>query len=272
MYENSDKYETNGKINDFDFVRFFAEICEKWWIVFICIILSSAIAGVQAYFFEKDVFQASNTIWAFKGVDNSKSKDNNSNQSAVTTVNEINTYNSLINDVSELLKTDYIINKANENLKNSPYEGNERISRSKISISKSSDTRIIKISLTGSSPEFVKYGADILSETLLSNILEFLPLEGMQIIDQAHLPQSQISPNRPFRIIIGFLIGLIIGLSIILLLFILNNKITDPGNFQKRYPHIPILSAIPDFAERDNSRVFRQKKKIIKKHSDKEGQ
>lgn len=172
---------------------------------------------------------------------------NNRNASeSVTTITstDISASQSLGNTYAEIITSRSVLNAAAKKLKiERPYDELQKI----VTAEASYETGIITVSVIMEDPnqtvEMAKAVADV-SKDYVARIVEG---SSMQIIDEPITPNWIYGPNYKKRVLIGFLVGILITMIFVILREILDNRIKDQEELEKRFG-IPIVGVIPSSA------------------------
>ena len=114
--------------------------------------------------------------------------------------------------------------------------------------------------------------ADKVAEVSADSIGEIMQTEKVTRIDAAQLPEKPVSPNVIKNGIIAGLLGIIIAMAVVIVKFIMNDRINTSEDIEK-YLGISTLALIPVSEELDDSNdvVSSRKKGKKKKKSSKKG-
>ena len=122
----------------------------------------------------------------------------------------------------------------------------------KISVSNTTDTRIITISVLDKDPYMARDIANAVRDTAAEHIKNVMNSEAVNVVDEANIPAEKYSP-------IGGVLGCMIAVAIILIRFIMNDTIQTAEDVE-RYLQLSTLGTIPLL------QTDKKKKKRAKKH------
>ena len=114
----------------------------------------------------------------------------------------------------------------------------------KISVSNTSDTRIIGISVEDYDPARAQYIANAVREVAAIHIRAVMDIEAVNVVDEANLPTVPSKPSKKKITGLGFLIGVALISGILVLRFFLDDSITSSEDVEK-YLGITTLAVIP---------------------------
>lgn len=134
-----------------------------------------------------------------------------------------------------------------------------------MTVSAESDTRVVSISVQDPDPFQARDIADAICQASVNHIKEIMELESVNIVDSANIPTSKSSPSLAKNVIIGALIGFLISIVIIVVVFLLDDKVKTSEDVE-RYLGLSVLGMMPL-----DEKLVREKKKRKKKESRKKG-
>ena len=129
----------------------------------------------------------------------------------------------------------------------------------KISVSNTTDTRIITISVLDKDPYMARDIANAVRDTAAEHIKNVMNSEAVNVVDEANIPAEKYSPSVSKNGLIGGVLGCMIAVAIILIRFIMNDTIQTAEDVE-RYLQLSTLGTIPLL------QTDKKKKKRVKKH------
>ena len=129
----------------------------------------------------------------------------------------------------------------------------------KISVSNTTDTRIITISVLDKDPYMARDIANAVRDTAAEHIKNVMNSEAVNVVDEANIPAEKYSPSVSKNGLIGGVLGCMIAVAIILIRFIMNDTIQTAEDVE-RYLQLSTLGTIPLL------QTDKKKKKRAKKH------
>ena len=121
------------------------------------------------------------------------------------------------------------------------------ISGASISISVVEESYFLRISSTSSDPHTAANIANLVANTAPQVFRKYFGDAGrVDTVEEANVPSSPSSPNRPRYVLIGLLVGLALSLVISFLLEIVDTTIKPGDDLYKMYD-IPVFAEIVDF-------------------------
>jgi len=123
--------------------------------------------------------------------------------------------------------------------------------RSMLSVTNTSNTRMLDISVTSPSPEEAALIANEYAKVASEYIHETMSIDKPSIMSVALKPTSPISPSRVNNIAIGFVLGALLAAGIVILRFLMDDKLKTVEDI-RQYTGLTTLAVVPiDNAEDD---------------------
>lgn len=174
---------------------------------------------------------------------------------SITSLADIQLGTQLTSDYAILMKTHPVIDQVIENLGlNMSYE----TLVGKISISNPADTRILNITVTDPVPETAQKIANELASVTVEQMASVMKTDEPSIAEEAQLPKAPVSPSLKKNCAMGGLAGAVIAAGIIIVLYLLNDKLRSEEDIEK-YLGLTTLGVIPS---REHAKASKTKRKI----------
>ena len=180
------------------------------------------------------------------------------NSSANVTYNDLQVGTQLVKDYSELIKSRFVLEAVIEQL-DLPISY-EQLS-GKVAVSTPTDTRVISITVTDSSPVMAMKIANAVREAASIHIRNVMDIEAVNVVETANMPTYKASPSVGNNTMMGGMLGILIVAAIVILSHLLNDTIQTEEDVEK-YLGISTLAMIPL-----NDADSRKKKKKYKKQA-----
>ena len=148
----------------------------------------------------------------------------------------------ITNDVASLIESNRVLGDAAESVGLDSLDGYE------VSVSSSTSTRVITVSVTGSSARAVAIIANAIATTTDEVAQEIMGVEAVNIIDQATQPDDPSGPNRLLYVAVGFLAGLFLAVAIIVIVDMLNTRVRSSEEAEELLG-VPVIGRIPAFKD-----------------------
>jgi capsular polysaccharide biosynthesis protein len=226
------------------------------------LILALILGGVTLYFistaFVTPKYQSTTAIYVLNKQDNN-----------VVTYSDLQTGTQLTKDYAELVTSRSVMEKVISQLNlEENFEDMENIDSEKladmVSVDNTTDTRIIKITVTDTNPGRAQDIANAIREAAALHITEVMDIEAVNVVDYAEMPMKPVSPKLMLNTVIGALAGLILAVLIIIVLYMLDDTIKGPDDIE-RYLGISLLGTIPLDESLNHKKKSKKKRKYEQK-------
>ena len=242
MEQQNLQYNTDIEI---DVLELFHVLLNKFWII----LLAGIIAGLAfiggTILFITPQYESTTKMYVLSKQDNN-----------TLTQQDMQTSLSLTKDYAEMIQSRTVteaviaqlgLDMTHEQLVN------------KISVSNTTDTRIITISVLDKDPYMARDIANAVRDTAAEHIKNVMNSEAVNVVDEANIPAEKYSPSVSKNGLIGGVLGCMIAVAIILIRFIMNDTIQTAEDVE-RYLQLSTLGTIPLL------QTDKKKKKRAKKH------
>lgn len=211
-----------------------------------CVVAGAVLAFGFTFFFVTPKYQASASIYIVSA----------SNDSIVN-LTDLQIGAQLTADYQELMLSRPLLQDVIRNLElDTTYKNLAR----QISITNTSDTRILKITVTDTDPQLA---ADIANE-LVKQACIYLPkimeTESPNLVEDAVVPSQKSSPSYSRNTVLGALLGAVLCCGVLLVRYLMNDTFVTPDDIAKYFGTQP-LATIP---EGNFPGEYRRKKEIFK--------
>lgn len=196
-----------------------------------CVVAGAVLAFGFTFFFVTPKYQASASIYIVSA----------SNDSIVN-LTDLQIGAQLTADYQELMLSRPLLQDVIRNLElDTPYKSLAR----QISITNTSDTRILKITVTDTDPQLA---ADIANE-LVKQACIYLPkimeTESPNLVEDAVVPSQKFSPSYSRNTVLGALLGAVLCCGVLLVRYLMNDTFVTPDDIAKYFGTQP-LATIPE--------------------------
>lgn len=239
---------------EIDLVEVFYLFWGHLWQIIACLVAGAGIAFAVTYFLITPQYQATARIYIVSA----------SNDSVVN-LSDLQVGAQLTADYQELLLSRPLLQDVIGNLGlPMDYKQLEQM----VSITNTSDTRILKIVVTSPEPQ---QAADIANE-LVTQASVYLPqimeTDPPNLVESAIVPTGKSSPSYSRNTVLGALLGAVLCCGVLLVRYLMNDTFVTPDDIAK-YFGIQPLATIPEGDLGDFNRQSRKKKNKARKKSKK---
>lgn len=228
VIQNRNQARTEDTI---DLVEVFYLMLEHFWQIVLCTLAGGIVAFAVTHFLITPQYSASAKIYIVSASNNS-----------VVNLSDLQLGSQLTADYKDLMLSRPILEEVIEQLDLSM--GYQQLS-SMINIVNNKDTRILKISVTSTSP---KQAADIANELSRQAII-FLPkimeCDEPNVVEEAIVPKYKISPSYSKNTMLGAMGAAVLYCSYLLIRYLMNDTFMTPDDVE-RYFGVRPLATIPE--------------------------
>lgn len=214
-----------------DLVELFYVLWGHAWQIILCLIAGAAIAFAYTYFLVTPLYKATSSIYIVSASNNS-----------VVNLTDLQIGAQLTADYQELMRSRPLLEDVIENL---DLDMSTSALSSMISITNTSDTRILKITVTSPDPQ---ESADIANE-LVNQACIYLPdimeTDEPNLVEEAVPPTSKSSPSYAKNLVLGGLVGAVLCCGVLVLRYLMNDTFVTPDDVT-RYLGVQPLAVIPE--------------------------
>ena len=218
-----------------DLVDLFYRLLASWKLI-VCLALVFAIAaGVYTVYFVTPQYRATSIIYVLS-------------PESIVNLSSLQLGNALTSDYIKVFDMWEVHEEVISNL-NLNYSYSRM--RSMLSVTNTSNTRMLDISVTSPSPEEAALIANEYAKVASEYIHETMAIDKPSIMSVALEPTNPISPSRTRNIAIGFVLGALLASGIIILRFLMDDKLKTVEDI-RQYTGLTTLAVVPiDNAEDD---------------------
>lgn len=237
---------------EIDLRELFFVLLGKVHILILAFILGALALYLVSITFLSNKYQSSTSIYVLNRQDNN-----------VVTYSDLQSGTQLTKDYAELVKSRSVTEKVINQLKlNTVYtdmrELDSRQLAGMISVDNTTDTRIIRITVTDTNPARAQDIANAIREAASLHIEAVMDIEAVNVVDYAEMPTEAVSPNILLNTLIGAAAGAITAAFIIILLHLSDDRIKGPDDVEK-YLGTSVLGTIP--LDNSMSKIDKKRKK-----------
>lgn len=231
-----------------DLTEIFRELKKNIWIILLAGVIGACCFFIYSTAFVTPMYRSTTKVYVLPRSGNSE-----------ITNQDLTAGTQLTADYSEMVKSRPVLEKviAEQHLD----ETTDELAK-QITVSTSSDTRIITIHVLDEDPKLAKDIANSLSTAVKSQITSVMSVS-VNTVEDANLPTEPYTPNITKNTVIGFGVGILLAIAIVLIIYFLDDTIKTPDDVEK-YLGLSTLGSIPFAKDSDSApkkRWFHRKKK-----------
>ena len=220
-----------------DVKKLFLFLLKHLWIILLCAGIGFGWLFVKTAYYTKDTYTASATMYVINGNPNLVNYQ-------YTNVNDLNSAVALLDTYMVVVRSNKVMDVVAERLQNNyPGISADFISDT-LSMGSVSETGVLQIN---SSTTNAQLSADICNavvDVAPAEIIRVVNAGSIEVIDYAEMPLYPDSRSPIKRGATGALLGGAAAAALLVLLFVLNHKVSDVESFSEQYTP-PVLAGIP---------------------------
>ena len=162
----------------------------------------------------------------------------NANDTSSSLGSTLNASQLVSNDIAALIKSDRVMNGADEDL------GLENLNAFKISVNSQTTTRVITLTVTGKDPQQAAAAANAIASEVSTVAQQVMDVRSVNVVDEASAPTKPSGPNRPMYVAVAFLAGLFLAIAIVVIKDMLNTRVSNSDEVEKLLG-IPVIGQFP---------------------------
>jgi capsular polysaccharide biosynthesis protein len=207
---------------------------KKLWLIALITVIAVGIGGGASFYLLKPVYETKISIVIGKipsqGV---KSQYD---------YNDIMMLQNLLKTYAEIASSRAVATRAIDRLQLTGVSPENLLNQ--ISVVPQMNTQIIDLKVKNGNAVAARDIANSVANSFIEESQRIFPSGNVQIIDEAIVPESPISPNKKLIIVISFLLGLLLSVGLVFLIDYMDNTVKTEGDVEK-YICIPVIGIIP---------------------------
>ncbi len=204
---------------EIDLIEVFYAILSHWSVILLTTVGLATLAYCYGRFVVTPVYSSNSALYVL------------SKSTSITSMADIQVGANLTNDYMVVIKGRPVLEQVIENL---GLDMNYDTLTNKVSVKNESNTRILTISVRDSDIKMAKIIADEIANVSSSFISEKMDQDPPTILQYGYTDTKRVNRSPNSYALIGAFLGLIISAGIIVLIYLLNDKIMTPEDLEKR--------------------------------------
>lgn len=214
---------------EIDLVELFYRLLENLKFILPAALIGAILAGVYTFNFVTPKYTATSKLYVV----------NTSN--AVVDLSALQIGTQLASDYKEVFSNWHVHERVIEEL-DLPYSYGQL--NKMVSVTNTQSQRILHIKVVSTSADEAKLLADTYAKVAQEFIAETMDMDRPNIFEEALKPSAPSSPNKTRNIILGFLLGGLLAAAIVVIQFIIDDRIRNEEDITK-YAGIAVLGVMP---------------------------
>lgn len=258
----------NKESREIDAMQIIGMLLKSWWIIVLAVVICVGLAIGYTEFFAVPTYNSSATLLLNGGGEGT---------SVSSVAQQILAGQYQSKDYPYILKANdtmsEIADDLNEYIQSSgiqPYRQGKYTAGAvsgMISSESVDDSRIFRITVTGTNPEETRLVAEMAAKVFIERV-QLLAKVNVGVVDNPMTPANSSSPGLSRNAILGFALGLILGAAVAIAIGFANDTIESEEWLINKYKdRIPLLSAVPVANMGDKSAYYRYKYKYSRSYS-----
>lgn len=221
---------------EIDLVEVFYLFLGHIWQLILCMIVGGGLAFAWSYFLQTPVYQSSSKIYVVSASNNS-----------VVNLTDLQIGNAVKTDYMELILSRPVLEPVIENL-----ALNQSVDqlRNMIQITNKSDTRILQITVTCTSPELAMDIANEVATQAIIILPTIMENEPPNLVESALYPMAPSGPNYTKNTLMGAILGFVLCAGVILVIYLTDRSFKSSEDLQKYFGIMP-LATVPEVTKKD---------------------
>ncbi|MBR6443754.1 MAG: capsular polysaccharide biosynthesis protein [Clostridia bacterium] len=229
--ENTKLKQTSVDEAEIDLVDLFGFYMSRLPLLIIAVIVGALLAGLYTHFLVPNRYTATSKMYMVS-----------SSSDSVVNLSDLNLGTSISNDYVELMKSRPVIEDVIDKLE-LKYSYDSLVKM--INLSVISNTRIVKVAVTSTSPQEAMSIANQLARTSKVQLPKVMDAPAPTIVEDAVLPTVKSSPSLTKNVLIGALLCVIAVLAVLTVIYLQDDTLKSSEDVEKEFGILP-LSVIPE--------------------------
>ena len=181
----------------------------------------------------------------------------NKSESTTVTYSDVQMGTQLTKDYAELINSRYVLEEVIEKLSLAETEYQDLLD--KVSVHTPTDTRIVSITVTDTSPRQAMDIANCIREVAGEHIQNVMDIDAVNVVEEANMPTDKAGPSVPKWTLFGGILGVLLVCVAILVHYLLDDTIKTSEDVEK-YLGLSTLALIPVAVDENNAKQKTKRK------------
>lgn len=214
---------------EIDLGEIFHVLKKRFLIILLTAVIFAAGSGIYSFLIADPVYESTSRLYIL------------TQSTSITSLADIQMGSSLAADYLELIKSRPVVEEVIRNLDiDMEYEEMAE----KLSVINPTDTRILNISVQDTDAALTTKAANEFAKVAKKQISDIMKTDEPSMWEVAIYPDEPIKPEKAKIIIIAFLLGAILSALVVVVMYVLNDKIKNAEDIE-RYLGLNTLAQVP---------------------------
>ncbi len=214
---------------EIDLREIFHVLRKRILIILLTAVIFAAGSGVYSFLIVDPVYESTSRLYIL------------TQSTSITSLADIQMGSSLAADYLELIKSRPVVEEVIKDL-DLDMEYDEMAD--KLTVTNPADTRILNISVQDTDASLATKAANEFSKVAKKQISDIMKTDEPTVVEVATYPDDPIKPEKAKNIIIAFLLGAILSALVVVVMYVLNDKIKNAEDIE-RYLGLNTLAQVP---------------------------
>lgn len=229
-----------------DLLEILSALLGRVWLILGVGILAAAVSLAISKFILTPTYESTTKIYIL-----------NKSESTTVTYSDVQMGTQLTKDYAELINSRYVLEEVIEKLSLAETEYQDLLD--KVSVHTPTDTRIVSITVTDTSPRQAMDIANCIREVAGEHIQNVMDIDAVNVVEEANMPTDKAGPSVPKWTLFGGILGVLLVCVAILVHYLLDDTIKTSEDVEK-YLGLSTLALIPVAVDENNAKQKTKRK------------
>lgn len=221
-----------------DLLEILSTLLGRIWIILGAGLLAAVVSFAVSKFVLTPTYESTTKIYIL-----------NKSESTTVTYSDVQMGTQLTKDYAELINSRYVLEEVIAKLSLTEMEYQDLLD--KVSVHTPTDTRIVSITVTDTSPLQAMDIANCIREVAGEHIQNVMDIDAVNVVEEANYPTEKAGPSVPKWTLLGGVLGIFLACAVILVHYLLDDTIKTSEDVEK-YLGLSTLALIPVTVDENN--------------------
>lgn len=232
---------------EINLVELLLRLLEKWKIIAAAALACALIFCIVTACFIPATFTATSKLYILNATN------------SIVNLSDLQLGNALAADYQEVFRNHEVHDRVRQQMELDAKEYDYKALNRMLSVSNPNDTRLLYITVTANSPALARDMANTYAQVAQMFIPEKMEGNAPTIFEEALMPEMKSGPSLSKNTILGFLLGALIASAVIIVLFIMDDRIRSKEDIEKHLG-LPTLGMMPMGQQTADGKGLKDKK------------